>query len=273
MRAEALLQRPILVVAIACGLSACAARPAPEPEVITPIATFAALPVEYDAKLRQPAPVRSRPPSGTYLPYTPYSPGVSPGAAAAGAGVGIVVIGIAALAKAERAEHQRKLDAAVAKLSLRPTEWLTTRLTERLAKASVQFEFIDDADKFSIPRVHNDLASVATDKDALLDIRITENGYNFSSWTNTYTPMLGVTVSMQIKATGKNESWSYWFDHRSRPKDRRWFTADPGLSLQSIEEIEKSASTIAEGFETAVDRIAAQLALDIKLRSEGHKIQ
>lgn len=267
------LDRAVLV-ALTLGLFACANRPPPEPEVITTIASFAAMPIEYNAYLSGAYPVR-RPPSDVYIPYTPPrgAAGVSPGAAAAGAGAGIVVIGIAALVQAERAEHQRKLDAAVASLKLKSTEWLATGLKEGLEKTGVQFEFMTDPEKFSIPRPHNDLARIPTEADALLDIRISENGYNFSSWTNTYTPMLGVTVSMRITATGKVESWDYWFDHRSRPKNRRWFTAAPDLSFRSIDEIEANSSAVSKGFEMATDRIAAQLVIDLKRRSAGMKIE
>ena len=265
---------------IAVAMAGCAHRaPAPAAPLV-PIATLAMVSVIARAMLDEPVRyvgvgggVFVSPGFGFHGHAHASSRSFSPGrAAGAAVGVGIAgaLIGLAIYHAAT--SRQQAFDSALDKIAFSPAGELNARLYDRLLAAGVNIQWIDDGESSALltMRKQGDFSKVAMGTDAVLDVRVTLEGYYHSLRAGGYSPMLGVEAILWPAGNpNQREHFSYYADFRKSASDPRWITTPPEMTYGSIEDLANNAETARAQLEKLLEGVMAVLIRDIKTRMEG----
>jgi hypothetical protein len=187
--------------------------------------------------------------------------------AAVGVGVAGALIGLAIHHHAT--QRQQEFDAAINKIGFFAVPQLHTRIIERLAEAGVTIQPLPSGESYEMLRTRKreDFSKVEFDTDAVLDIRVEQEGYYHSYRAGGYTPMLGVTVILWPADRAKRpEYFSYYADFRLSPSNPRWFTTPVEMTYASLEDLTNNAETAKVQWEALMEMVLAKITEDIGLR-------
>ncbi|MEO7402591.1 MAG: hypothetical protein ABIU95_02875 [Burkholderiales bacterium] len=251
-----LARRGIAAVVIAALTSACAGTP---PR--TPLTRIAMLPVVPQAVVG--APVR---PSNS-VGVSVFGGG---DVSAVGAAVVMAVAGLGILFGHEADKRQAELDRTVAALGFEPVGHINDKLKRALESRGVVVSEISDAEAAMVARRSRDFQRVADGADAILDVRVGDNGFYQASGSGGYSPMLGVVASLR-GPIGRVEldGFGYYADWRTNERDPRWVTSPPALTYPTLDAMLANADAARAGLEALADRIVEMLAEDVKRRFDA----
>jgi len=257
-------------VAATVPLGGCANRPpAPPPPPPKPVALLGVLPVLLE--LPQPSSPgfganRSQP---VYMGTQQAPRSAAPVSAAAGLAVGLLALGITMAVANENQRRAEELAAAVSTLDFDPAEALDRLLGDALERRGIRLARID-ADLARELR-GNRMDRLPAGVDALLDVRVTEAGYYRSMRAGALSPQLNINASLMEARTDGDEldSFTYYADFRSAPKDPRWFTTPKELTFDDTAALRGAASRVREGLQALVERIAEHLCADVHRHVTG----
>lgn len=262
----------------AAGLAAavlatgCASRGDVPPEPLKPIEKLVLLPVVLENDIHNPnyfAHHATQP-----MPSSQPVPSYVAGGSSAGVGAALLVAGIAALIvhgiEQEQKKSQTQLEQAYEALEFRPADSLNARVQALLRDERLKVDMdVDPAEALTARRA-DDYSRLKTKGEAVLDIRVNDNGYFKSMRAGGVSPMLGITASLISTESGEAiESYYYWSDWRESKNNPRWFTSPPSTIYKSTEELEQNAAAAKEGLEQTVSKIAKQIVTDVRRRARG----
>jgi hypothetical protein len=188
-----------------------------------------------------------------------------------GVGVGVALIGLAI--QHGVAQRKQELDSATAKVGFSPADILNVQLLGRVQAAGVKIQSMPEGDSMTIFHARRDqqfFKSTKVDADAVLDVRVDEQGFYHSSRAGGYSPMLGITATLWTAANpDDSESFSYYADFRQRPSDSRWITTPPTLTFPTLEDLTHNAEAAKADLELMLGKVMDLIARDVKDRVEG----
>lgn len=235
----------------AFSLGACANRPpAPPPAPPRPVAVLGLMPVLLELREGEPGfgTLTARPAADALYAPPPITPQLL------GMAIG------AALRNSEERDRMALVTAAGA-LRFDPAQALDLRLETVLAQRGVRTQRVDS--DFARDWRAGHATALPAGVDGLLDVRVTEAGYESrSGW---FTPRLLVEAYLrQAPKPGEEDGTTYYSDSRSRARDRRWFTTTSDLFLAKLHEMQARAPELRTGLQTLVNRMAEALADDVQ---------
>lgn len=256
-------------VAAAAPLGGCANRPpAPPPPPPKPVALLGVLPVLLELPQPSSPGFGANRSQSTYVATQP-APGNSAPIPVAGLALGLLALGITAAVASENQRRAEELAAAVSTLDFDPAEALDRLLDRALEQRGVKLTRIDG--ELARALRSNRMDRMPAGVEALLDVRVTEAGYYRSMRAGALSPQLNVNVSlMEARADGDElESFTYYADFRSSPKDPRWFTTPKELTFEDTAALRAAAPAVREGLQALVERIAEHLCADVHRHVSG----
>jgi hypothetical protein len=257
--------RSVFVAGVATSLLAgCAGNATkPPPAPLRPIARIAVLPVVLEADFDRPARAAWRGGSPVLVP-------VGPSVGVGDVGAAIVVSGAAALVNIAMRDRASDLERATASLQFHPADSLNAQLVTRLQQAGLHAELIAASDAVKTARTTGDYKAIAAGADAVLDVRVGENGYYRSIRAGGLSPMLGVSANL-LSATEEDDlaNFTYYSDWREKAKDRRWFTSPPALIFASVDDLNANSAVAKAGLEAVLQEMLDRLVVDVTRRAEG----
>jgi hypothetical protein len=212
--------------------------------------------------------------AGATVIYVPTTRGSYNAGAAIVAGLLVAGIGYA-IQGARRSERER-LMAAVAEVAFDPIAQFQQLVPQLLSQRGVGLVMPSDAPKGDATKdeaATNQAAKpdATAEPDARLTLSILDQGYYLSSGKGGYSPMLHVLAELH-ETTGKNElinSYYYYADLRSKPRDPRWVTTPPEITFESIDLLKANAAAARAGLQRVVERMSELIATDIGRRARG----
>lgn len=270
--------RPILGVLLAAAaiLAGCANRqPAPPPPPVQPLARLAVLPVVYQAEVDAgsgQAPVPRT--AGMVVPVPVYvHRGQSSSSAYGQAAVGAVIgVGIVMLIEHQRKQKREAHADAIRTVAIDPAGLMEERLQEKLRARGITLDTVA-AGEAAKSRHLDDFNAITPASGAVLDVRISDFGFDHSNRAGGFAPMLGASVTVHAAGDDQTESYGYWADWRSRPDDPRWFTTPPSMTYPTLEAIKADAEAVRRGLEALIERLASRMADDIAKRVSGQRAE
>jgi len=261
--------RPILwtvtVTAVSLLVAACAgSKPKPAPEPLKSIASIALLPVVFEEQVTP-----TKPQAGYVSFYQPV-PSYVKGSPNAGIGAGIAVGAAAVIIANINEKRDAALRSAVAAIKFQPLDTLNNRVQELLRQKGINIEIVPEGSAVMAARHSGDYSHLPTQAEAVLDIRIGENGYYHSMRAGGFSPMLAVNATLASHTNVDNyDSFSYWSDYRENKDDPRWFTSSPASIFKTTDELTTHADTARAELDGVMEKMAVKLAEDIERRAAG----
>ena len=262
------------LLAAAAVFSGCANRqPAAPLPPVQPIARLAVLPVVYQAELD--AGSGTVPPprtAGAFVPvyvHRGQSSGSAYGQAAVGAAIGV---GIVMLIEHQRKQKWEAHADAIRTVAIDPAALVQQRLQEKLRARGITLETVS-ADDAAKSRHVDDFSAITPASGAVLDVRISDYGFDHSNRAGGFAPMLGASVTVNVPGDDQSESYGYWADWRSRPDDPRWFTTPPSMTYPTLDALKADVEAVRRGLEDLIERVATRMADDVAKRVGGQRAE
>jgi hypothetical protein len=248
----AIQRRTMGVGLLAAALTACANRPPKPPPKPNPLQRIGMLPLKEwpDAGTAQFNRSVNVAPSNQYVPppITPQLLGMAIGAS---------------LRNARNADIAA-LAGAIATTNFEPAPTLQRALQAEFERRSVRFDTL--VDPALDTRIRNeDLKSLPSDVDAILDIQLHSVGYYPIGKGQGFTPYFSVTARLvdTINPGEIVEQFSYSGDYSPAQGESRHFTTPPALSQSDLASFASNAATIRSEMTSVFERVAAKLVDDI----------
>jgi hypothetical protein len=109
-----------------------------------------------------------------------------------------------------------------------------------------------------------DFQYLTTSAEAVLDLRVETAGYSHSMGGGGWVPYLAVNAALSSMRSGEEiAAFTYWSDHRSKPKDRRCFPASPALIFDSVATLQAQVDTALAGFQQSLAKMTDKLVDDV----------
>lgn len=139
----------------------------------------------------------------------------------------------------------------------------------RLQQVDLKAERYPDRKVALAARQLFDFHCLTTGADAILDLRVESAGYDSSMGVGWH-PQLVVTASLFSMRTGNEiEGFTYWCDHREKPKDPRCFPAPSALVYDSLTTLQARVEEARAGMERMLARMTDKLVDDVRRCAAG----
>lgn len=236
-------------------LAGCASKPAgPPPPPPQPLALLGVLPVLLELDEGEPGfgthPARP----AAAAAYAP--PPINPTA---------LGMAIGAMLRNRREAERQALATAVSWLRFDPAASFESRLRSALQQRGVKVVQITTEAAAELRAARH--AALPEGVDGVLDVRVNDAGYE--SRAGAYSPRLGVEVVVRAPTGAAMESFSYYADARHVPKDPRWLTTPPTLTLADLQEMRGATPRVLQGLDDLVERMLERLLDDVVRRAAG----
>lgn len=182
---------------------------------------------------------------------------------------------IGAAMKNSRNAELANLGAAVASTDFEPAPTLRRALQAECERRSARFDAIDSAALDN--RIRNDdLKTLPTDVDAILDIQLHSAGYYTIGKGQGFTPFFSVTARLvdTVNPGELVEQFSYGGDYSPAEGDSRHFTTPPALTQPDLFAFATNAAAIRNGLTSVFEQVAAKLVDDIlRVQNKQSRLQ
>lgn len=146
----------------------------------------------------------------------------------------------------------------------------TDSVAARLQEGGLEIERYPDRKMALAARRLNDFRYLTTAADAVLDLRIETTAYSHSMGGGGWVPFLVVNASLVSMRSGEEiAAFTYWSDHRNKPKDPRCFPAPSALIFDNVAILQTQVEVARAGFQQSLARMTDKLLDDMRLCLAG----